>query len=395
MLLQLASAAFLITLASLTAYYGAWLSHSRELAPGVAPVASASVLDALDVQTITWQHACMLPLFASIVLALMFFAFQWIDWFLVLYLLGVSCFATAFTAYTAQRHLLGLHQWSSYISIALGVATSALWAATGSPLAIDVVGVCISLMCIQTIRLPSVKVGAIALLGLLIYDVYWVFISVAHFKENVMVAVASQRGSNPMHAAAAAIPGMAQYLPPPKLDMPNKLMIPVFDWAPDGAITMQRYMMLGLGDIVVPALVLALARKLDCQVLDAADGPPAPSASASRTDDNEAIVELEAGAETEARALLRSTPASVARPPVAAAGVLSQAQPRFLAAGMVGYVSGLLLALVMSTLFEAAQPALLYLVPCVFASLFAYAASRGWGSVIALWNGQAIAKESD
>ena len=45
-----------------------------------------------------------------------------------------------------------------------------------------------------------------------------------------MVEVAQQQASNPVHDAAQALPLLRdippEWLPPPKIDMPNKLMFP-------------------------------------------------------------------------------------------------------------------------------------------------------------------------
>ena len=50
-------------------------------------------------------------------------------------------------------------------------------------------GLCVAF--IAFVRLPSLKVSTLLLMGLLIYDVFWVFFSPYIFSANVMVKVRS------------------------------------------------------------------------------------------------------------------------------------------------------------------------------------------------------------
>lgn len=85
-----------------------------------------------------------------------------------------------------------------------------------------------------------------------------------------MVEVAQQQASNPMHDAAQALPVIrdlvSSWLPPPKLDIPNKITFPVyfptrseFTESAGQSLTwfvFVGYVMLGLGDIALPALLM-------------------------------------------------------------------------------------------------------------------------------------------
>ena len=119
---------------------------------------------------------------------------------------------------------------------------------------------------------PSAQIGAIALFGLLAYDVFWVFLSPLLFAKNVMVEVAQQQAANPARDIVQALPIPQGALPPLHLDLPNKLVLPVCFWAPAGAraaadaqpllqpgLLCPGFTMLGLGDIALPGLLLALA----------------------------------------------------------------------------------------------------------------------------------------
>jgi minor histocompatibility antigen H13 len=79
---------------------------------------------------------------------------------------------------------------------------------------------------IEMLSLGSFKIGAILLAGLFVYDIFWVFFT------PVMVSVAKS------------------------FDAPIKLIFPTGDAA-------RPFSMLGLGDIVIPGIFVALALRFD------------------------------------------------------------------------------------------------------------------------------------
>lgn len=56
----------------------------------------------------------------------------------------------------------------------------------------DFMGIALCVAFIAFVRLPSLKVSTLLLIGLLIYDVFWVFFSSYIFSTNVMVKVATR-----------------------------------------------------------------------------------------------------------------------------------------------------------------------------------------------------------
>ncbi len=90
-----------------------------------------------------------------------------------------------------------------------------------------------------------------------------------------MIEVAQQKAHNPVHDAAHVLPLINQlpsaWLPPPQLDMPNKLMFPVYfpvlrvaleengEEFGKGWLRFVGFIMLGLGDIALPALFMYVA----------------------------------------------------------------------------------------------------------------------------------------
>jgi len=157
----------------------------------------------------------------------------------------------------------------------------------------NLLGIAFSIQGIQNISLGSYKIGAILLCGLFLYDVFWVF------GTDVMVTVAKN------------------------FDAPIKLLF-VRSFATED--TDATHSMLGLGDIVIPGVFIALLLRYD----------------AHRAGFN--VLQS------------KSIPETFSKP--------------YFNASVVGYTAGLFVTLFIMFTFEHAQPALLYLVPaCLLCSL--------------------------
>ncbi|WVZ87357.1 hypothetical protein U9M48_034004 [Paspalum notatum var. saurae] len=137
---------------------------------------------------------------------------------------------------------------------------------------------------IEMLSLGSFKTGVILLAGLFVYDIFWVFFT------PVMVSVAKS------------------------FDAPIKLLFPTADAA-------RPFSMLGLGDIVIPGIFVALALRFD---------------------------------------------------------VSRGIKNRYFNSAFLGYTLGLTVTIIIMNWFQAAQPALLYIVPGVI----------GFVAVHCLWNGE-------
>ncbi|KAG6428340.1 hypothetical protein SASPL_112591 [Salvia splendens] len=151
-------------------------------------------------------------------------------------------------------------------------------------LANNILGLAFSIQGIEMLSLGSFKTGAILLAGLFVYDIFWVFFT------PVMVSVAKS------------------------FDAPIKLLFPTSNSA-------RPFSMLGLGDIVIPGIFVALALRFD----------------ASRGKDSQ-----------------------------------------YFKSAFLGYTAGLVATIIVMNWFQAAQPALLYIVPGVIGFLAAHC----------LWNGE-------
>lgn len=170
----------------------------------------------------------------------------------------------------------------------------------------NVLGASFCLQALQKVSIGSYKIGAVLLAGLFFYDIFWVF------GTDVMLTVAT------------------------KVDGPIKLLFPRI--LPSLEDPKGKFSLLGLGDIVVPGLFVAIMFRLDA-VRAKAD----PS---------------------------RGVKASFPRP--------------FLYTQIAVYALGLGLSLLASTIFENGQPALLYLVPaCLLGSLGTCYFVGDWGTMFA------------
>lgn len=148
----------------------------------------------------------------------------------------------------------------------------------------NIIGIAFSIYGIENLHLSSFKAGTLLLAGLFIYDVFWVFAT------DVMTSVAKG------------------------IDAPILLQFPQ-DILRHGWRDANKYSMLGLGDIVIPGIFIALLRRFDLRI-----------------------------GEKDAKK--------------------KHGRRIFFFITVVAYAAGLLITMVVMHHFKAAQPALLYLVPC-------------------------------
>ena len=156
----------------------------------------------------------------------------------------------------------------------------------------DFLGILFSINMLKVLRLPSLKICTILLGALFFYDIFWVF------GTPVMVSVAKG------------------------IDAPIKLLFPRGPGEPMS--------LLGLGDIVIPGIFIALLYRLDDSMC---------SSDARRA------ASYKAGL--------------------------------YFTAAMVGYVAGISTTIAVMVFFKAAQPALLYIVPFVILMPLVAAAVHG------------------
>lgn len=121
---------------------------------------------------------------------------------------------------------------SDWVSAAISAGVTGGYLATHSFVLSNFLSLGIVCRILSLVKLESFAAASALLLGLVLYDVYWVFGSERVFSENVMVAVAT-------------------------LETPGKLLFPRS--VIDGVVSEQfKYAILGLGDLFVPGLFVTV-----------------------------------------------------------------------------------------------------------------------------------------
>ncbi|KAJ1628327.1 peptidase A22B, signal peptide peptidase [Pavlovales sp. CCMP2436] len=196
----------------------------------------------------------------------------------------------------------------------------------------DLMALAMCCMFLRTIRLPNVRVAAVLLSVFFLYDIFMVFLSPLIFRKSVMVEVATAGAGGEARQQLSGDGRTCAHIAGER--MPVLFMVPRIDFG-------GGYAMLGLGDVVMPGLLVCFALRYDC-----------------------------------AMRLLRQHGGGGGGGGCCARG------PSYFVIVAIGYAVGLLLALlanVFGLTFNGVrgQPALLYLVPCTLLPIMLAAALRG------------------
>lgn len=259
------------------------------------------------------------------------------------------------------------------IGIPISLALVTLQYFTGNWLFGNILAMAVAIQGICTLRLDSFKTGLIMLGGLFLYDIYFVF------GTDVMVTVATKLQV------------------PIKLEIPRPLSITELEKvasaddvsaaaAAAAAAAARATAMLGLGDIVIPALYLSLCLRYDLYRFyeKAATIVVKPSSLLEKESSTVEVSKEEQQEEEEddEKILL---PFHLARP-----------YPKpFFNAGIVAYAIGLVITIGVMHVFKAGQPALLYLCPAIAGSTLLTAYLRGEVKNIFAYRDQEEDKEKD
>ncbi|PRW61442.1 signal peptide peptidase-like [Chlorella sorokiniana] len=299
----------IVVMAVLTVFVGCWRSVKPEPPP----------------EAMTKKDAMKFPIVGSVVLLSLFLAFKFLPkdivnailsaYFVFLGMLAVvACVEPAAARYFSDwwsEHELeirlpklpvvlkeGLEFSFTPLELLLAAPTSlfCLWYYRRKHwFANNMLGLAFSLQGIEHLSLGAVQNGVILLCGLFFYDIFWVFAT------PVMVSVAKN------------------------FEAPIKLLFPRPWDAPVGGKA--QFSMLGLGDIVIPGIFVAIMLRYD-----------------------------------------------VAH------------RARYFYSAFAGYAAGLVATIVVMNVFKAAQPALLYIVPGVLGATFAHAVVHGEASTLFHWH---------
>ncbi|XP_022101146.1 signal peptide peptidase-like 3 [Acanthaster planci] len=299
-----------------------------------------------NVHSIDTTQAMFLPIGASISLLVMFFFFDSMQMVFAVCTAVLATVAFAFLLLPMCQYLLrpcsngtkisfgccGRFTSAEIMSFCLAVMLVFLWVMTGHWLLMDALAMGLCVTMIAFVRLPSLKVSTLLLTGLLIYDVFWVFFSTYIFNANVMVKVAMRPANNPIGVVARKLNMPAVVKEAPQLSLPGKLIFP------SNTQSSGHFSMLGLGDIVMPGLLLCFVMRYDNYKRQVGEG-------------------------------------NQSAPVISPSGFTQRVT--YFHCSLIGYFVGLLTATVSSEVYKAAQPALLYLVPFTLLPLLLMAYLKG------------------
>lgn len=211
----------------------------------------------------------------------------------------------------------------------------------------NILGFSFAYSSLQYVSPSSASIGSLILVALFFYDIYFVFFT------PMMVTVAT------------------------KLDIPAKLLFPR-PRHPEEPPDARPMSMLGLGDIVLPGIVIAFALRFDLylfylrQQKGRTTHQDGPTKQGTEKANGSAVTKAKWVPATGGwgERLWTSTKSVRMRHG-------GQFPKTYFHATIAGYLCGLWLTLLIMLVFEHAQPALLYLVPCVVGSLWLTAIWKG------------------
>lgn len=243
-------------------------------------------------------------------------------------------------------------KFATMMALPLAAATAILYFTTTSPFLSNMLGYGMCYCSFLVLSPTDLLIGSLVLWGLFFYDIFMVFYT------PYMVTVATT------------------------LDVPIKLQFKAAN----------RQSILGLGDIVIPGMVIAWTLRADLWLhyqrlvkyestelkiveKDAASGELVTRSETKHREVKAPYLEVKGnwGDWFWTRRLIYLCAPKEVPPSVAA----SNFKKTYFYASMVGYLLGMLATLAMLLVFKQGQPALLYLVPCVLGAIYLTAIVRG------------------
>lgn len=133
------------------------------------------------------------------------------------------------------------------VVFSISISIVICWLVNGGWILNNFLALSLGILVISVLSFKNLKIAFILLLGLFLFDIFWVFFSSSIFGENVMVSVATRKGYNPINVVSHALnlPELANK----QIELPVKLI--------------SLNSMLGLGDVVIPGLLASFAYRVD------------------------------------------------------------------------------------------------------------------------------------
>ena len=294
------------------------------------------------------------------------------------------------------------------VDVASSVAAALLvtdWLVRGTWVSHNILGCAMCVQFISLVHFPSLRMAALCLSMLFMYDFFWVFYSASlpvFDGKNVMVEVATKAATSPVYLLAEYF--QWQWLldvATETVELPLKLMYPVtfevqlaasaaaattaaattaaattsgavaaaaaaavVEAAAPTTVTITRHLMLGLGDITIPGVLVAYAASCDYILSIAGVDPTALANKSGRKAASGQLGDMEAGHAV-------TVAGNIVVPQAGAQKLL------LMPFTLVGYAAGLCCAFFFSYFMQHPQPALIYIVPACLAALGARAHAVG------------------
>jgi signal peptide peptidase-like protein 3 len=295
-----------------------------------------SLFDDDSVAPINYKMAIALPVVSSVTLLLLFFYFGIISQLLLAVTCTMGTLAIIFCLYPlasmlfpslTKRELRVCCCKIAAIFYILGVVAIIcilLWLFTGHALLSNFIAVSWCILSMSIYRVPNLKIATIVLIGLFFYDIFWVFFSHHFFGKNVMTEVVTKQAVNPMNTIAQALHVSGKVVR--ELQLPMVLIV--------------GHHRLGLGDIIIPGMLLAYTLKVDTHFKQ-----------------------------------------------------INPLRNGYFLLGLCGYLVGFHCALVVVVYYRVAQPALLYLVPLTMLPVILLSIRRN--EFFLIWNGISRIKKEE
>eukprot|EP00041_Stephanoeca_diplocostata_P009315 m.143197 g.143197 ORF g.143197 m.143197 type:complete len:376 (+) comp17691_c0_seq2:137-1264(+) len=309
--------------------------------------ATASGTEENDVSiTLNLRNAACFPIVGSLMLLFLYVFFDHIQTCYIIFNAFIAGVCVEMTIRPYVSHMIsisclpktikvpccggagGLVSTTLILSGCLAATIAVSWLLSNNWVLLDILGAGLCTFMLSAVRLPNIKIAMCMFVGLLLYDVFWVFFSSRVFATNVMVNVATKQGTNPIQAVASSL-SMPLSHGLPALSIPAKVLFPSFQ---NGG----AFAVLGLGDIVLPGFLLTHNLRFDKKMEE----------------------------------LRRNR------------------QRKYFVHTMTGYIVGLLIAILCSEIYAIAQPALMYLLPLTLGPTVLLGSVQG--DLGDLWHGHSL-----
>ncbi|XP_074222219.1 signal peptide peptidase-like 2A isoform X1 [Camelus bactrianus] len=216
-----------------------------------------------------------------IMMVLLYFFYKW----LVYVMIAIFCIASAMSLYNCLAALIRKIPCGQCTIVCRGksievrliflsglcIAIAVVWAVFRNEdrwawILQDILGIAFCLNLIKTLKLPNFKSCVILLGLLLLYDVFFVFITpfITKNGESIMVELAAGPFGNNEKNDGNLVEATAQPSAPHE-KLPVVIRVPKLAYFSVMSVCLMPVSILGFGDIIVPGLLIAYCRRFDVQ----------------------------------------------------------------------------------------------------------------------------------